>query len=90
MVGEGAGAVVGVVEGGLVGGGLVGVLWFGADVGRVVVDEDGLDAGCDVEGTVDSGAEFTERTRVPLVWTVKKEATPCPPACDFVWSPSKK
>ena len=57
MVGGGAGAVEGVVDGGLFGGGLfggglVGAERFGAEVGRVVVD---VDAGCDVEGTVDIG-----------------------------------
>lgn len=103
--GEVVGVVVGggdvggvVVGGGLVGGGLVGagVLFgaglAGADVGRVVVDEDELWFCGDVVGTVETGPEDTTvLSRVPLVWTVNQLfSKPCPPACDVVWSPEKK
>ena len=91
MVGGGGGAVVGVVVTGLVGGGLVGAGPFGADVGRVVVDEDGLGACGDVVGTGDMGLALAERSRVPLACTVNHSPMkPCPLACDFEWSPALK
>jgi hypothetical protein len=88
----GAGDVVGgLVGGGLVGGGLVGAGPAGADVGRVVDDEDGLDAGCDVEGTVAMGADVVVRSRLPLAWTVNQVfRKPWPFACDSEWSPALK
>jgi hypothetical protein len=86
------------VVGGEVGGGIVGAGPAGADVGRVVVDvgrvvveEDGLVPGVDVGGTVTIVPELTVRSSVPLGWTVNQLfANPCPPACDWVWSPAKK
>jgi hypothetical protein len=88
--GGGGGDVVGgEVGGGLVGGGPAGLA--GADVGRVVLEEDVLDAGGDVEGTVAIGAELVVRSRLPLGWTVNQLFwKPCPFACDSEWSPALK
>lgn len=96
VVGGGGDVVGGEVGGGIVGAGLDGLA--GADVGRVVVDvgrvvveEDGLVPGVDVGGTVTIVPELTVRSSVPLGWTVNQLfANPCPPACDWVWSPAKK
>jgi hypothetical protein len=89
------------VVGGEVGGGIVGAGLDGlagddvgrvvVDVGRVVVEEDGLVPGVDVGGTVTIVPELTVRSSDPLGWTVNQLfANPCPPACDWVWSPAKK
>jgi hypothetical protein len=85
----------GLVGAGLVGAGLVGLAGLaGAVVGRVVVGEDdGLDPGCDVGGTVTAvpELELVVRTSVPLDRTVNQLfAKACPAACDSEWSPTKK
>jgi hypothetical protein len=89
--GEVGGVVVGgAVGGGLVGAGLVGagLLGFpgpaGADVGRVVVEEEeGLDPGVDVGGIVLLVPALFVRLSVPFGLTVNQLFTkPCPPACD--------
>jgi hypothetical protein len=90
VVGGGGGDVVGGEVGvGLVGAGagVVGAGLAGAPVGRVVVEEDGLDPGWDVGGTVTIVPELVERLRDPFDLTVNqlfKKA--CPAACDLVWS----
>ncbi len=94
MVGGGGGGgdvVGGEVGGGLVGAGLVGAGRLlglaglaGAEVGRVVVEEDdGVDPGVDVGGTVTLVPALFVRLRVPFGLTVNQLfATPCPLACD--------
>jgi hypothetical protein len=92
--GEVGGVVVGgavgggLVGAGLVGAGLLGLPWLpglaGADVGRVVVEEEeGLDPGVDVGGTVTLVPALFVRLSVPFDLTVNQLFTkPCPPACD--------
>jgi hypothetical protein len=89
----GGGVVVGggLVGGGLVGDGLAGIGPAGEDVGRVVVEEDGLEPGWDVGGAVTIVPEAAVRSSVPLERTVNQLfANPWPPARDREWSPAKK
>jgi hypothetical protein len=84
VVGEVGGGLVGagLVGAGLVGAGLFGAGLAGADVGRVVLEEDGLDPGWDVGGTVTIVPALFVRLSVPFVWTVNQLLkNPCPPAC---------
>jgi hypothetical protein len=71
----GGGLVDGGLVGGLVGGGLFGACppeFAGADVGRVVVEDDGFDPGVDVGGTVTIVPELVVRSSVPLELTVNQ------------------
>jgi hypothetical protein len=90
--GGGGGEVVGGAVGGLVGGGLVGAgpagagLFglIGSDVGRVVVEDDGLEPGWDVGGTVPVVPEVDARSSVPFDLTVNQLfKKPCPAASDL-------
>lgn len=81
MVGGGGG-------GGAVGGGLAGREGL---VGGVVVEGTEVDAGGGVGGTVTLVPALFVRFSVPFDVTVNQLfAKPCPPACDWEWSPAKK
>ena len=98
--GGGGGEVVGgEVGGGLVGGGLVGAGLVGtglpgragADVGRVVVEDGELDPGVEAGGAVTLVPALVVRLSIPFDLTVNQLfAKPCPAACDWEWSDTKK